>query len=115
MNYWVREVPAGAGVGSSIVKPDHWIVHSGEKACNQGSMPIKFPSFEMAQAMANALAANPPTEDQEKLHEGEEVWHLKRFATAESQLRAAWKELYKQADTAHQLKMLAIGEKVGIE
>lgn len=66
MNYWVREVPPGAKVGEA----DHYRLLGGDQHCNQIQDPMQFPTWEMAQAMANALTANPPTDEQRKVHSG---------------------------------------------
>ena len=62
MNYWVREVPAGAKVGEA----HHYALLGGEASCNQIENPMQFPTWEMAQALANALMANLPTDKQRK-------------------------------------------------
>ncbi len=63
MNYWVREVPPGA----KIDEADHYVLLGGEAHCNQIRDPMQFSTWEMAQAMANALMANPPTDKQRKI------------------------------------------------
>jgi len=87
MNYWVREHPPGAHDN----EVEHWKLLGGENACNQIPEPMKFPTWDMAQSMANALANNEPTDYQRLNHEGDAAYHLKREGTKGAKALEAWR------------------------
>ena len=60
LKYWVRERPPGAR-GEAV---DHWIILYGPRGCSYGKLPFEFDHWEVAKALANALEANRPNEQQ---------------------------------------------------
>ena len=64
LKFWIRERPAG----SRGDKVDHWKIFYGPRGCSYGQLPFEIEHWEVARALANALVANLPTEEQINSH-----------------------------------------------
>lgn len=64
LRFWIRERPPAAR-GNEV---DHWIILYGPRGCSYGQLPFEIEHWEVAQALANSLTANLPTDEQIDKH-----------------------------------------------